>query len=100
MLVWQAYKAKVRSLAFSPDGRYIATTGGQSKFVSLWEAATGRLVRKLSNGYFATRLVSFQPDGQHIVGLFEAHGCCVWEIETGHFAGGWPRRHPCPRGIL
>jgi WD40 repeat protein len=83
MLVWQAHRSRIRSLAFSPDGRLIATTAGKSKHVWLWDASTGRIVRKLSKGENSTRLAAFHPDGRHVVGLFDARGGCVWETATG-----------------
>jgi WD40 repeat protein len=83
MIVWKAHRVKIRSLVFSPDGRFIATTAGSSKFVWLWEATTGKLVRKLSHDYSLTRHAAFHPDGRHVIGLFDSHGGCVWDLETG-----------------
>src|SRR5262249_8165885 len=50
MFVWQAHKGKVRSLAFSPDGRLLATATGTGRFVTLWDPSTGQSVRKLDPG--------------------------------------------------
>ncbi len=87
MLVWRGHRAKVRSLAFSPDGRLIATTAGDSRFVWLWEAATGKLVRKLSAVYHgAMRFGAFLADGRHAVGLHERNYATVWDTETGAVA--------------
>jgi WD40 repeat protein len=84
MLVWKGHGAKVRSLAFAPDGRSFATTAGNSKFVWLWEATTGKLLQKLGGRqYAATRLAAFFPDGQHVVGLHQHRRATVWHIETG-----------------
>ena len=84
MLVWKGHKAKVRSLAFSPDGRYIITTSGHSRFVWLWEATTGQLVRKLSGSNGCSRVAVFFPDGKHIAATQERGGCWVCEVETGN----------------
>jgi WD40 repeat protein len=83
VFVWQAHRSKIRSLAFSADGRLIATTAGMSRYLWLWDASTGRMVRKLSRGENTTRLAAFHPDGRHIIGLFKARGGCVWEVATG-----------------
>lgn len=84
MLVWKGHTAKVRSLAFAPDGRSIATTAGNSKFVWLWEATTGKLLQKLGGRpYAATRLAAFFPDGRHVVGLHQHRRATVWHVETG-----------------
>lgn len=82
MLVWRGHKAKVRGLAFSPDGRYIATTAGTSQYVWLWEASTGTRVRKFTDRYNA-RAVAFLPDGRHIIGAWDYGGATVWEVESG-----------------
>src|SRR5262245_32720626 len=83
MLVWKGHKAKVRSLAFSPDGQTIATTAGNSKFVWLWEATTGQLIRRLEGPYSATRTAAFFPDGEHIIALHTHRQASVWHINTG-----------------
>ncbi len=95
MLVWKGHGAKVRSLAFAPDGRSIVTTAGNSKFVWLWDATTGRLVRKFSGATSgATRTVAFFPDGKHVIGLHEYRQASVWHTDTGTrvaqlLAPGW-----------
>jgi len=83
VLVWQAHRSKIRSLSFSADGRLIATTAGLSKFVWLWDAKTGRIVRNLSTGNHAMRQAAFYPSGEHVVGLFDKGGGSVWEHATG-----------------
>ncbi len=64
MFVWQAHKGKVRSLAFSPDGHFLATVTGKSRLVSLWNPVTGALVRKLesSSDERVALSVAFAPD--------------------------------------
>ena len=93
MLVWQAHRSKIRSLSFSADGQLVATTAGKSRCAWLWDASTGRIVRKLSSREHSTRLAMFHPDGQHIVGLFDAHGGCVWEVATGRMVMELESKH-------
>jgi WD40 repeat protein len=84
MLVWNGHRAKLRSLVFSPDGRTIATTAGNSKFVWLWDATTGKLIRKLEGAkYSATRVAAFFPDGEHVLGLHHHRPASVWNLTTG-----------------
>ena len=111
MLVWEAHRSRIRSLAFSPDVRLIATTAGKSKYVWLWNTSTGRIVRKLSKGENSTRLAAFHPDGRHIVGLFDAAAVCLGNSDRpggcgtrdralavlrhdGRLADRWPRPRP------
>jgi WD40 repeat protein len=94
MLVWQAHKAKVRSLAFSPDGRYIATTSGHSRFVWLWEATTGKRIRQLSANYRAARVVAFFLDGIHLAATLYGGGGWICDVETGEIvAEFFPKWH-------
>jgi WD40 repeat protein len=71
MLV-RAHQTAVRSVAFSPDGRRIVTSG-QDRQVLLWDTQSGELLRQLSNpGPNPVQLVAFSPDGRCIaIGEFE-----------------------------
>jgi WD40 repeat protein len=90
MLVWKGHKGRVRSLAFSPDGRFIVTTAGASKFVWLWDATTGKLVRTLSApGAYRARMAIVFPDGQHVAAQFDPGGIWVWAVATGAWVAGF-----------
>jgi WD40 repeat protein len=82
MLVWKAHRSRLRSLAFSPDGRRLVSTAGMSRFVWLWEAATGRHLYRLSDGDRPMRLAAFHPGGRHVIAIRESRGGVVWELGT------------------
>jgi WD40 repeat protein len=85
MLVWKAHRSKVRALAFAPGGGALASIAGDSRFVWLWEAHTGKLLRKLTNpanGY-PLRALAFLPDGTHVAGLHSRGSVAVWNADTG-----------------
>jgi DNA-binding beta-propeller fold protein YncE len=83
MRTWQPHTRRLNALVFSPDGKLLATTAGDSKAVWLWDATTGALVRKLLGNEYPARAVAFSPDGKHLAGMQAGPDVRVWEIETG-----------------
>src|SRR5262245_12102110 len=76
------------SMAFSPDGRYLAAASGWT--VKLWDPESGKEVRTIAplegrNKTTAAGL-AFSPDGKHlaaVAGPNFADTATVWETETG-----------------
>jgi WD40 repeat protein len=64
----------IRSLAVSPNGSWLATGDRFRHVVELWDARTGKLVRKLLDHY---AVPTFSPDGAWLaVGSDENTGLC------------------------
>jgi WD40 repeat protein/uncharacterized caspase-like protein len=79
----------VVSVAYSPDGRHVLT-GSWDRTVKLWEADTGREVRRFDGFSGYVRKVTFSPDGRYVVAGGEdrlpepgSEKIRVWEAETG-----------------
>jgi tricorn protease-like protein len=90
-----AHLSLVESLAYSPDGKYLAS--GSFQEVILWDAQTGQLQQKI--GGFADRVVAlgFSPDGKVLatgggapteegeIKVFEVpSGKLIVDIKNGH----------------
>jgi hypothetical protein len=70
------------SWAFSGDGRWIAS-GSPDGTVGLWEAQTGRLVRRFDGHDWSVFSCAFSRDGRQIVSGSGDGTVRVWEMETG-----------------
>ncbi len=72
----------VFSVAFSPDGRLLAS-GSDDETIKLWEVATGREVRTLEGHFGVVFSVAFSPDGRLLAsGSWDAT-IKLWEVATG-----------------
>jgi WD40 repeat protein len=60
--------ARCRAVAFSPDGRWLATAGGGSVGdVKIWDVKTGDEVAAWEAHAGRTTAVAFSPDSKHLV---------------------------------
>ena len=69
----------VTSVAFSPDGRYIAS-GSYDGTARVWEVATGREIARMTHNNLVNS-VAFSPNGEHV--LSGSKDLRVWETLTG-----------------
>jgi WD40 repeat protein len=80
----------IRSLAFSPDGRALATAGyHMDKRIPICDPATGRLIRTLAgHSEIETYAVAFSPGGKWLASAGSDRGILVWDLGSE----GPPRR--------
>src|SRR5262249_40680658 len=68
----------VRGLAYAADGRWIASAH-DDKTVIVWDAATGKEVRRLTDHTVSVRPVAFSPDGKQLAAGALNGKVCVWD---------------------
>lgn len=78
---------RVNALAFSPDGKLLATGSGdpsRSGEIKIWESATGRLVRDIDRPHKdAVISLAFSADGTQLASGAADHAVRLWEAASG-----------------
>jgi WD40 repeat protein/uncharacterized caspase-like protein len=104
-IVWEAatgriirrlvgHSSPVSAVAFSPDGRFILTGCGESvtsdetkakpdNSARLWDAATGKEVRRFVGHTGRINVVEFSPDGRFVLTASEDGKAGLWNVATG-----------------
>jgi WD40 repeat protein len=71
------------AIAFSPDGRTLATGGLEDPIVRVWDVPTGKLIRELDQGTAGAKTLDFSPDGRTLAVSGYAPVASLWDLATG-----------------
>jgi WD40 repeat protein len=76
------HAARVWSVAFSPDGKLLAS-GSFDGTIVLWDVEAGTMVRALKHHATTYSRLAFSPDGQSVVAGGEDGTIHYWDVATG-----------------
>jgi serine/threonine protein kinase len=78
----QGHEKSVLSVAITPDGKTIASSGDNGK-IRLWNLATGKLISSLNTYSQQVNAVVISPDGKILVSGSDDSTIKIWNLVTG-----------------
>ncbi len=86
----KAHRQHFFSLAFSPDGKTLASTGYQDPVLRFWDVASGKETRTLDSGVETPASLTWSPDGKRVAWVDntdfkgkQESTLRVWDWESG-----------------
>ena len=78
-LIWKT----VGCVAFSPDGKILASVSYGDKIIRLWRVADGSLIKKITGHTGTVNSIAFSHDGQTLASASADKTICLWRVADG-----------------
>jgi WD40 repeat protein/serine/threonine protein kinase len=80
-LVLAGHRESTQGLAFSPDGKLLASAG-DDQVVNIWDPTTGQLLKKLSDFHAGPSAPAFSADGKTLITDHGVGAIEIWDVAT------------------
>jgi WD40 repeat protein len=82
ILTCQGHISWVRTIAFSPDGSTLSSSG-TDRNIKLWDVSTGECLKTMIGHQERVHSVAFSPQGQILASCSDDQTVCLWNVKTG-----------------
>ena len=71
------------SVAFSPNGRILASGASCGTKITLWDLRSGKEVKTISGNLYGVSSVAFSPDGRTLASGSDNGTIKLWDVDSG-----------------
>jgi WD40 repeat protein len=97
LIVTTGHTSRINSVAYSSDGRLVASAGDDG-VASVWDVATGVEVRRFAGHGGSINYVAFAADGDQLFAGGSDDAAYLWSISSGKESGRFPAYYSVSHG--